>query len=205
MKPSVIAIFPAFTKRLEGQVDHMYLDVLGLVTTGLGCLIDPLGLALNLPWQHRYEARPATKSEIAAEWNLVKSRQDLAKYHYNRIGKLTSLRLTAEGIQQLATARLNLYEKDLRSKLPRWDNWPADAQLATMSMAWAMGSGFTKKFTNWLNSAQHGNWNACAVECEMRSAGNAGIVPRNKANQALFRAAANTQTPDFVTLSATGL
>jgi GH24 family phage-related lysozyme (muramidase) len=205
MKPAVISIFPTFTKRLEGHVSHMYLDMKGLVTTGLGCLIDPVGLALPLPWQHRYEKRPATKTEIAAEWNLVKSRQDLAKYHYSRIGKMCSLDLTADGIDQLATARLNLFEGILKSKLPRWDNWPADAQLATMSMAWAMGAGFTRTFTNWLASARAGNWEACAAECEINAHGNPGIVPRNKANQALFRAAAKTNTPDFVTLAATGL
>lgn len=205
MKPSVISIFPTFTRKFEGNVPHMYLDVKGLVTVGLGCLVDPIGLALSLPWQQKYEKRPATHAEIAAEWNLVKSRQDLARFHYSRIGKLCSLELQPAGVDQLATARLQLFEGILKSKLPHWDNWPADAQLATMSMAWAMGAGFLKVFTNWLASARVGNFSACAAECEINAHGNPGIVPRNRANQALFRAAASTGTPDFVTLSATGL
>lgn len=183
----------------------MYLDCKGLVTTGIGCLIDPVGAALGLPWQHQYENRPATESEIAAEWNLIKGRQDLAKFHYNYAGKLCSLQLTGEGVSQLATTRLGQNETLIKAKIPLWDNWPADAQLATMSMAWAMGAGFTKTFTNWLAAARAGNFEGCAADCEMRTAGNPGLVPRNKANVALFRAAAGTSTPEFITLGATGL
>ena len=36
MHSSVQAIFPEFSKRFEGYVHWMYLDIKGLVTTGVG-------------------------------------------------------------------------------------------------------------------------------------------------------------------------
>ena len=42
MRPSVFAAFPGFITRFEGRLPFMYLDTKGLVTTGVGNLIDPL-------------------------------------------------------------------------------------------------------------------------------------------------------------------
>ena len=48
--PSVLADWGAWTAQFEGRVAWPYLDVKGLVTVGLGCLIDPVSAALPLPF-----------------------------------------------------------------------------------------------------------------------------------------------------------
>src|SRR5580704_1499007 len=53
MYSSVRDIFPNFSKQFEGRVGWMYLDVKGLVTIGVGNLIDPLPAAVGLPFVHR--------------------------------------------------------------------------------------------------------------------------------------------------------
>ena len=67
----VRAGWPAFTSPLEGRIAWMYLDVLGLVTIGLGCLIDPIGGAMGLPFVLP-SGEPASKADIEGAWRATK-------------------------------------------------------------------------------------------------------------------------------------
>ena len=58
---------------MEARVFHMYVDILGLVSTGLGNLIDPVGMATSLPWR-RLDGSLATREEIVAAWHKVKTK-----------------------------------------------------------------------------------------------------------------------------------
>jgi hypothetical protein len=58
VRESVRAYFPILTAPLEGVCTWPYLDSRGLVTTGIGDLVDPIELALPLPW-HRADGSPA--------------------------------------------------------------------------------------------------------------------------------------------------
>jgi GH24 family phage-related lysozyme (muramidase) len=198
MKQAALDAFPDFTERLEGKVPTMYRDILGLVTVGYGCLIDPVGLAVIQPFVHRETKLPASRSEIAAEWNTVKAHAN-PKLHWKYAAKLCNLEMTLTGMIDLLENRLALFESQLKGVFPDWDQWPADAQFATMSMSWAMGAGFTKKFTTWTKCALAQSWLGCAKQCLMRTAGNPGLIPRNKANVRLFTAAAATENPDQLT------
>jgi GH24 family phage-related lysozyme (muramidase) len=201
MKQAVRDIWTKYTTILEGCVPHFYLDIKGLVTIGLGCLVDPVGMATGLPFVLKSDrVTLATKAEIAADWTRIKSRQYLSKYHYNRAGMLCTLTLLPEGIERLKDQRISAYEPYFLKKLPNFATWPADAQAATLSMAWAMGAGFIDKFPSWKHAAMAYDWLGCAQNCQMRTTGNAGLIPRNKANQALFLAA-QTSDPDLVSLS----
>ncbi len=74
MYPSVQSYFRIFSAPLEGCVPYMYLDVLGLVTVGVGNLVDPITLAQALPLRFKNRpgiaapGSPATPDQIAAEW-----------------------------------------------------------------------------------------------------------------------------------------
>ena len=75
MHTSVKMFFPKFSEILEGNVTWMYLDVKGLVTTGKGNLIDPVGNALQLEFEYR--STPGIIADAAAvkkEWNYIKTR-----------------------------------------------------------------------------------------------------------------------------------
>src|SRR5690606_6058570 len=62
----------ALNSPLEGRVDCMYLDVKGLVTVGVGNLVDPVHLAERLPFR-RPDGSLATREEIRAAWHTVKT------------------------------------------------------------------------------------------------------------------------------------
>lgn len=190
MHQSVTDFFREFSTKLEGCVYHMYLDVKGLVTTGIGCLIDPVSLAVQLPWIVKSTGERATTQQIVDEWNRIHDNERLAKLHYKYAGALCLLRLTDEGVQQLMERRMAIFEADLKKTFPDWDDWPADAQLGLMSMSWAMGSGFVKKWSIFTPACREHKWIVASENCHINATGNAGITPRNNANKVLFRRAA---------------
>lgn len=193
MYASVRNAFFDFTKQFEGAIPFMYLDVKGLVTTGIGNLIDPSDAALGLPWRAKKTKSPAARKDVEAEWKLVKGRQDL-KDTLARVGgtwdKLTTLELSDSDIATLVDSKLTSNEAALKKHFPDFDKWPADAQLGTLSMAWAMGPDFPKKFPSFTKACLAQDWNKAAEQCRISEAGNPGVIPRNRADKVLFTNAA---------------
>lgn len=187
MKQSVRDAFVWFTSPLEGVVHFMYLDVKGLVTTAIGILIDPSAVALTLPW-FRPDGIPASQAEIAKEWIYVKSRQDLKLQGGMAYGRITKLRLTDNGIKNTVNRKLDSMDSTLNNRFPNYDEWPADAQLATLSVAWACGPMFN--FPKLAAALRECDFATAAIECKISEVGNPGIKPRNKANKLLYQNAA---------------
>jgi len=176
----------------------MYLDVKGLVTTGVGNLIDTPAQAVRLPWRHGVTGPLATANEVKAAWQELKARQDLRKLHWKYAAKLNDLRLTDEAIEALVESKLaSNYEYIKKRYKLDLDNWPADALLACMSMAWAVGPGFPGIFKNWLRCAAVGDWNGCSLTCKIRTTNNPGVIPRNTANVLCFTNAAVVDSHDL--------
>lgn len=173
IRDSVVEIFPAFTAPLEGKVLWPYQDILGLVTIGYGCLIEPEGLAAAV---QGWLGSPSPGA-IAAEWNKVNA---LPKaLHFNRYKGACALLLDESGVDALLQARMQLFEGTLRFYFPDWDSFPADAQLALMAMAWACGAGFPKTFTNFAGFVRKRDWANAAKCAKIREDGNPGVHPRN--------------------------
>jgi hypothetical protein len=147
--PSVRTIWIDVVRRFEGWTTWMYEDRLGLMTTGMGNLIDtqppssdPTGTALSLPWQ--VNGAPASAAQIAASWHAVRARPDLrtmSGYAYENIAG-NDARLTDAGVEALITQKFDQNSDYLSKRFPNFGQWPADAQLAVHMMAWAMGPAF---------------------------------------------------------------
>jgi GH24 family phage-related lysozyme (muramidase) len=183
MRDSVKAAFNRFTDAFEGHTDFMYLDVLGWATTGRGNLIDPIELAINLPWL-KADGTPASKGQITDEWNTIKALQSIRQRGGFAYKPYTTLHLAEDAIDTLCLQKVAANENALRKVFPAYDSWPADAQLGLLSMAWAMGTGF--RFPNFTAAANRGDWQTAAEQCRMRTDGNPGVAPRNTANAKLF-------------------
>lgn len=181
--PEVAAAFRDFTAQFEGVVPYMYQDVKGLVTTGIGNLIDPMRTALSLPWLHA-DGTPAKQAEIAAEWGRVKAMPKALVY--TRYHSPTGLHLTDDAVNELVAKRLEADAAILVNLYPDFANYPAPAQTAILSMAWAMGAGFPKSWPRFSARVRACDWKACAANCAINATENAGVIPRNKANSALF-------------------
>lgn len=190
MKNSVIQAFPSFTTNLEGNINWMYLDVKGLVTTGKGNLIDPVVLAVLLPFMKR-DSSKATRQEIVNEWQKMKTNTYLAKAGANAAKRIASLFLAPSAVDALVLRQLLLNEKVLVAHFPEWNSWPADAQLGVCSMAWAMGPEFVHKFPRFAQACKKNDWKTASLECTMNTTNNPGLVPRNHLDRKLFECAAH--------------
>jgi GH24 family phage-related lysozyme (muramidase) len=192
MHDSVKNYFRAFNEPLEGVVRYMYQDVKGLVTIGVGNLIDPLSAALGLPFVHKGTGTAATTAEIDAEWKKIKNDHTLAKKGHRACQPLTNLELTDATIDGLIATRLALNESFLKRQKPfaDFDTWPADAQLGLLSMAWAMGPGFYFHWPKFSAACALADFDKAAANCKMSETGNPGVAKRNTANRKLFENAA---------------
>jgi hypothetical protein len=201
MHQSVLDNFFRFTVPLEGKTNNAYLDVKGLLTVGIGCMIDPPVTALPLPWVMP-DGSVAPASVIEAQLTSLKAQTGLEHYPANSPSVLaaTTIRLTDDGVMQLANQRLLAGEPLMRKTFPAWDTWPADAQLFACSMGWAIGFGWPHIFSNCAALLQRtvpgfllaatgspsAHANEASAPCDIRTEGNPGIVPRNAQNRLLL-------------------
>ncbi len=198
MFPAVQSGFPTFSAKFEGRVSYMYLDVKGLVTVGVGNLVDPVSVAQTLPFRFKNRpgigapGSPATPDQIAQEWQRLKSDPSLAVKMYTACDPITQLELADDAIDSLILSRLTQNESFLKRQqwFQGFDTWPADAQLGLLSMAWAMGPAGPGAFPTFRAACQKLDFKTAAVECRMNEAGNPGLIPRNQANVTLFSNAA---------------
>lgn len=122
--------------------------------------------AMRLPWRQRgagwTSKNPVagdlvSPAEIADAWTKVKRQNEVISNFSQRGGfayaGLTDITLDLDGMKELFNTTLRNFESTLASKYPGWNDWPADAQLATLSMSWAMGPNF--KFPAFKNAVDN--------------------------------------------------
>ncbi len=198
MFPSVQSGFRAFNTAFEGCIPFMYLDIKGLVTVAVGNLVDPVELAQALPFRFKNKpgitdpGSPATPDQIAAEWQTLKNNPNLAYQGFKACECITELELNDDSIDALVLDRLTRNESFLKRQqaFQNFDDWPADAQLGLLSMAWAMGPAGPGRFPKFSAACANLDFNGAGAECKMDETGNPGLIPRNKANFTLFSNAA---------------
>jgi len=208
MKIEVLTAIPAFTQQFEDKLGFMYTDIVGLVTTGFGDLIDwgkrrwttgdPLGLtdpspALALGWRHSRAkfALPtdelATAQEIRSGWWAVKNAWP--RVQSGACEHLTDLRLTESDVDTfLMRVVTGMWAHAQTAYFADCEEWVAPAQLGLVSLMWAMGDEFEAGYPKFVAAARVQDWMTCARECLMVKP----PVPeaRNTANVKLFKGAA---------------
>jgi GH24 family phage-related lysozyme (muramidase) len=179
----------SFNSRLEGFLPYLYLDILGYVTCGMGNLVDPVSMALSLPWLTS-SGDPADQATITAAWHAVDAcRSDpkgkrqtsgLATKYGQAFASVTAIRLSEDGIQQLIDRQVAANELELRKHFTAYDTMPADGQMAINSMAWAMGAGFPAMFKTFTAAVNAGDWATALANADFRGAGVATRIAANK-------------------------
>lgn len=183
---AVTNIFPAFNTPFEVYTPYMYTDSKGLVTTGIGDLIDPIGAALSLPWQ-RPDGSLASQQEVADAWNTVKNAWPGVQSTASQ--SLTNLRLSKDAIAKLVSAKMAANHQVLLQRFPAYPSWPADAQLGLHSIAWAAGAGFAApRFVAAVNQSRP-DFTTAASESQFETI----AADRRAAQKQLFLNAAQAQ------------
>jgi hypothetical protein len=182
MYPAVAEAMNKIDDELEGVVDHMYVDQKNLVTAGVGKLMDSPSEAAKFPWRHGVNGPLATQAEIFAAWNGVKN-SGLAGVGGNdkRFAALNDLRLDAAAIDAVTRAWIQDAEPYLRMSFPRYDTMQADAQLAILLMAYALGPAFAPHYPQFAAAinALVPNYETAAEQSHISTVNNAGVAPRN--------------------------
>jgi GH24 family phage-related lysozyme (muramidase) len=195
-RASVVNSFFGWSKPMEGYTTYPYSDAHGLVTVGLGLLIDGLasGQAMGSTCGHgtstpcgqatptaTARALPWSPNNIDADWAAIKAAwpgvQSLA------CKGITTSRLSDDAIQDLIASKMKENEAYILQGLPNFAQAPADAQLAVMSMSWAMGPAFTKTWPAFRNAFNSGDYATAAAQSNMKGV---GIDMRNLANKLLL-------------------
>ncbi|HEY5241745.1 MAG TPA: hypothetical protein VIJ22_09780, partial [Polyangiaceae bacterium] len=195
-RAAVVNSFVGWSKPLEGLEPEPYTDAEGLVTTALGDLIDSLA-----PGQKMHDncghgtttpcgqasptaaarALPWSPNNIDADWAAIKAAWPGVQSTACR--GITTSRLSADADQALVASRMTSNEADLIKGLTGYTRAPADAQLAAMSMAWALGAGFPTTFKNFTKAFNTGDYATAAAQSHMQGV---GIDMRNLANKLLL-------------------
>lgn len=186
LDPSVRDSWCEWTERFEGRVSWMYLDVRGLVTTGLGCLLADDAAAAALPWQHS-DGTLATAASARAEWWAVKSMPFGPKITAARYRVPGCLLLTADAIDALALERLDANAERLRAYFPDLADYPPEVQTALSSIAYACGANFPATWPRFTAAVEARDWQTASDECRISEAGNPGVRGRNDTVQAMLR------------------
>lgn len=204
MYDSVRSNFLSFSTQFEGRVEFMYLDIYQYVTVGIGNLIDPVAHALALPFVYKNNTGEyADQAAIAAEWNLVKAGgEELARQGHTAARLITQLMLNQVDIDNLVMQKADQFEQTLKTgtaEFADFDNWPADAQLGLLSMAWAMGPAFAQggRWPNFRLACAAQDWDTAAAESHIPDDTNPGLRPRNQANKTLFLNAARVRADNL--------
>jgi len=193
MHQSVINALPDFLKQYEGKVNFMYLDVKGLVTIGIGNLIDPLNMALKYEFSPKGGSGVASSGEVTSEWQTVKARKDLINGGSPAFNSITRLQLSDRGITDMVNDSAKAIENYIKTNASArtfyadFDNWPADAQLGFMGVAWG---GIPLPQFGWHEfpkACQNADWDKAAAECKINSPLAMG---RNDAHKLMFMNAA---------------
>jgi hypothetical protein len=122
---SASAAWHRFIRKDEGEVAYMYLDKIGLVTTGVGNLIDPIAAALTLPFRFRANNRHrtptgqmATQADITTEWKFIKNHPDRSEFirlGHRKVEPVASLELDAADRRVLFDDKTTTNERILSS------------------------------------------------------------------------------------------
>lgn len=132
----------SFTSTFEGRVTNLYPDILGKITIAVGNLCDSIADAQRLPLMTADDTL-ATPDQIAAEWQMMHdSREVLAKGGWRAAARIATLHLTPPAIDHLVESKRDEMAAFLVQRFPEFENWPAAAQLGTLSLSWACGPGF---------------------------------------------------------------
>jgi hypothetical protein len=142
LKRAVVEQLPAIFGRWEGPgLPFMYPDVKGIVTTGTGNALFSVEAAQALPWENPDGTR-ASPATIAAAYQTVKAAwpgvQSVAS------ARLTNIRLPPSALADLVRRTIAQMWGALCLQFRGCQDWPADAQLALLSVSWAWGAYFLR-------------------------------------------------------------
>ena len=197
LRSEVAATFYQVNAPLEAVVPALYLDIRGIPTTAVGCVVLSADAMCALPWRDASGALASDVAKRAEHARVCAMKPGQEWHHYAADGR--SLHLQAADIAALVMSRLAADVELLVKRWPAFANWPAGAQMAACLIVWAVGAGSTRTgiagpmWPHLQAALDAEDWDAAGREGKLSSGGNPpnpGVIPRNKLIAAAFASAA---------------
>ncbi|MCP5418958.1 MAG: hypothetical protein H6970_00505 [Gammaproteobacteria bacterium] len=177
MHAAVKIALPRFLAQagVEGKYNHMYLDIKGLVTVGVGYLIDSVASAQQLEFRTK-GGGIASSGQVAEEWNKVKSRTDLIKKGGAAFAAMTTLELSNNGIESMMARKIEADEKYLKTNpvarkyYGSFNAYPADAQMAILGIAYGIMPIPPFGWNKFPEACHDGDFLTASQECSIKNA-----------------------------------
>lgn len=161
-------------EKYEGRVPHMYLDSVGQVTIGVGCLLATRNAVTPLPLYKSslgIFTQLATQLEKLDEYDRVKKQPKGYKAaHYRTPDSLLlkDLDITMKRDEQIESFYRNLtriYSED-NGYSADFDDMPCNVQLALFDMIFNLGPGkIVRVFAQFDKAIKAGDWKKAADQC----------------------------------------
>ncbi len=202
--------FPGFTESFEGALHHLYLDVLGIPTTGYGNALFSTAAACALPWRHP-DGSFASRDEIIAMYATIRNMKGNRDPHGvlwtqrggGAFAPFSTLRLDASGVSELVRGTIQRNDEALKRRYGGdYETWPACAQIAVHGLAWAAGNAYL--FPKMDRALANRDFTEASREIEMPPTHNPGnhLERRNHAHEILMLNAAYVEAvhldPDLI-------
>jgi GH24 family phage-related lysozyme (muramidase) len=157
-----------YLREHEGVVSYMYLDVVGLVTIGVGFMLPSPDAAEALNLVCRDTRAPASAEQKRQDWESVHTQ---AKAKLAAAYKpFTKLDLPDSEIDSELAKRLNDFTKNLNNRFPEFTAFPATVQIGLLDMIYSLGPrGLYHGYPKLCAAAETLDWKTCA---EQSSRGN---------------------------------
>lgn len=150
-------------KRFEGSIPYMYADSVGLVTVGIGFMLPNVFAASTLPFVNP-AGEPSTQTEIAADFNRVKSlpSNKLPTYYHS----FSSPLLPQAEINRLLAANVASFEISLRRLYADYDTYPDSVKVGLIDMCYNLGAAKLRdQYPKFNRAVQTHNWLLAADQC----------------------------------------
>jgi hypothetical protein len=147
MRAVVLEKFHTYKQNSEGNTSHMYCDVNGNVTIGVGCAFlskDHMLQGYKATRAHWSVKNRPTEAVTAAmvkdDYQACKDLYATGERKVSKYAEVTELRLArTAGTRALTNWKIGRFETNIRTYCPEWDDYPADAQFACIGMMWGPG------------------------------------------------------------------
>ncbi len=174
--------------KYEGNLEHMYLDTVGVVTVGVGTALFSASEASALAFVKRGTSDKADATTIEAEWAEVKkqAKGQLAGSYK----KFTKLDLPSAEVIRKFNEHIATFEAKLKAKWLKYSEFPKPAQLGLLDMIYNLGS--FGEFPSFVAAVDKQDWTQAAAQCHRKGPSET----RNQDTKELFeRAATLAETP----------
>ena len=197
LRSEVAATFYQVNAPLEAVVPALYLDIRGIPTTAVGCVVLSADAMCALPWRDASGALASDVAKRAEHARVCAMKPGQEWHHYAADGR--SLHLQAADIAALVASRLAAVAVLLVKRWPAFASWPWGAQMGACLLAWGAGAGSSgegitgPKWPMFEAACDAEDWATAGREGQLDPGGNPpnpGVIPRNKLIAAAFASAA---------------